>query len=120
MSIEERDELVSILLEELGLEECADVLVGGELIPGISGGQRKRTSVGVDLITSPSVVFLDEPTSGLDSYSAYSVCQLLKKVANAGATVGCTIHQPSSEVFALFDYVILLPLPFSSSIRFHL
>lgn len=60
-------------------------MVGGELIKGISGGERKRTSVGVELVVKPALVFLDEPTSGLDSYSAVQLCQVLKKVANAGA-----------------------------------
>ena len=108
LSNEARGDLVETMLEELGLTECADVLVGGELITGISGGQRKRTSVGVDLITNPSMVFLDEPTSGLDSFSAHALVTLLKRVALAGSTVACTIHQPSSEVFDLFDTVILM------------
>jgi len=55
-------------LKELGIEDCADVLIGGELIKGISGGQRKRTSVGVEIVTKPSLLFLDEPTSGLYYY----------------------------------------------------
>jgi energy-coupling factor transporter ATP-binding protein EcfA2 len=82
--------------------------VGGELIKGISGGERKRTSVGVELVTKPALVFLDEPTSGLDSFSAVQLCQVLKKVANAGASVLFTIHQPSSEIFNSFDRLILM------------
>lgn len=74
--------LVDRMLEELGLTDCADTIVGGALIKGISGGQRKRTSVGVELVTKPALVFLDEPTSGLDSFSAVQLCQVLKKVAN--------------------------------------
>jgi len=105
---EERAALVAQVLADLGLAECADTYVGGPLAQGISGGQRKRTSIGVDLITSPEMLFLDEPTSGLDSTSARSVVQLLHAVASAGATVACTIHQPSSEVFHLFDSVVLL------------
>jgi ABC-2 type transporter len=95
-------------LEELGLTDCADTMVGGALIKGISGGQRKRTSVGVELVTKPALVFLDEPTSGLDSFSAVQLCQVLKKVANAGASVLFTIHQPSSEIFNSFDSLILM------------
>lgn len=57
--------LTDHVLRELGLEECADTIVGGELLRGISGGERKRTSVGVELVTKPSIVFLDEPTSGM-------------------------------------------------------
>lgn len=62
---DEIDRLVSNLLTDLGLDVCADTLIGGALIKGISGGQRKRTSVGIELITDPALIFLDEPTSGL-------------------------------------------------------
>jgi hypothetical protein len=96
------------MLSELGLIDCADTIVGGALIKGISGGQRKRTSVGVELVTKPALVFLDEPTSGLDSFSAVQLCQVLKKVANAGSSVLFTIHQPASEIFNSFDHLILL------------
>lgn len=101
-------EIVESLLEDLGLMVCADVMIGGPLIKGISGGQKKRTSVGVELITNPSLLFLDEPTSGLDSYSAYSLVSLLRTVADSNTAILCTIHQPSSEVFFLFDLVIFM------------
>jgi ABC-type multidrug transport system ATPase subunit len=104
----EIDELVNRMLSELGLSSCADTIVGGPLIKGISGGERKRTSVGVELVVKPAMVFLDEPTSGLDSWSAVQVCEVLKKVATAGASVLFTIHQPSSEIFNSFDHLILL------------
>lgn len=105
---EELDNLTERMLGELGLTSCADTLVGGPLLKGISGGERKRTSVGVELVVRPALVFLDEPTSGLDSFSAVQLCQVLKKVANAGASVLFTIHQPSSEIFSSFDHLILL------------
>ena len=105
---EDLDQLTERMLEELGLTKCADTIVGGELIKGISGGERKRTSVGVELVTKPALVFLDEPTSGLDSYSAVQLCQVLKKVANAGSSVLFTIHQPASEIFNSFDHLILM------------
>jgi len=105
---EQLDTLTTRMLEELGLTDCADTICGGALIKGISGGQRKRTSVGVELVTKPALVFLDEPTSGLDSFSAVQLCQVLKKVANAGSSVLFTIHQPSSEIFNSFDHLILL------------
>jgi ABC-type multidrug transport system ATPase subunit len=63
------------MLAELGLENCADTYVGGALLKGISGGERKRCSVGVELVVRPAMVFLDEPTSGLDSFSAIQLCQ---------------------------------------------
>jgi len=100
--------LTGHMLEELGLSNCADTIIGGELIKGISGGERKRTSVGVELVVKPALVFLDEPTSGLDSFSAVQLIQVLKKVANAGASVLFTIHQPASEVFNEFDQLILM------------
>ena len=103
----EIEKRVTDMLAQLGLNECADTFVGGQLIKGISGGQRKRTSVGVEVITDPTLLFLDEPTSGLDSYSACSLIELLKKVGNKN-TVLCTIHKPSSEVFHMFDKVIFM------------
>lgn len=102
------DKLTERMLRELGLKDCADTIVGGALIKGISGGERKRTSVGVELVVKPALVFLDEPTSGLDSFSAVQLCQVLKKVANAGSSVLFTIHQPSSEIFNSFDHLILM------------
>ena len=104
----ELDSLTNKMLSSLGLEHCADTYCGGALLKGISGGERKRTSVGVELVTKPALVFLDEPTSGLDSFSATQITDLLHKVANAGSTVLFTIHQPSSEVFNSFDHLILL------------
>jgi ABC-type multidrug transport system ATPase subunit len=100
--------LVDRMLQELGLQHCADTVVGGPLLKGISGGERKRTSVGVELVVRPAMVFLDEPTSGLDSFSAVQLCQVLKKVANAGSSVLFTIHQPASEIFSSFDRLILM------------
>jgi len=106
-----RSQLVQLtlrMLDELGLSECADTMIGGRLKKGISGGERKRTSIGVELVVKPTLLFLDEPTSGLDSFSAVQLCQVLKQVANAGATVLFTIHQPSSELFSSFDRLMLL------------
>lgn len=108
MTDDQLSHLTEVMLDELGLSSCADTFVGGPLLKGISGGERKRTSVGVELVVKPVMVFLDEPTSGLDSFSAVQVCQLLKKVARAGAGVMCTIHQPSSRIFREFDHLILL------------
>ena len=75
---------------------------------GISGGERKRTSIGYELITEPTLLLLDEPTSGLDSSTAQRICQMLKKEAQRGMSVMATIHQPSANIFFLFDRVILL------------
>lgn len=100
--------LSDVMIEELGLDDCADTIIGGGLIKGISGGQKKRTSVGVELVVKPSMVFLDEPTSGLDSFSAVQLVQVLHKVADSGASVLFTIHQPPSEIFNSLDHLILL------------
>lgn len=70
---------------------------------GVSGGERKRTSIGVELITDPSLVFLDEPTTGLDSYTAFGVMETLKELAAQGRTIVQTIHQPNSDIFDMFD-----------------
>lgn len=105
---EELTTLTNTMLRELGLETCADTVTGGQLLKGISGGERKRTSVGIELVTQPTIVFLDEPTSGLDSFSALQLVQVLRKVAAAGASVLFTIHQPQSDIFDLFDSLIIM------------
>jgi len=75
---------------------------------GVSGGERKRVSIGFELITNPSLLILDEPTSGLDSTTALKVIKLLKKECRRGMTIIASIHQPSSEVFMKFHRVIVL------------
>mmetsp|Transcript_96922 Transcript_96922/g.211909 ORF Transcript_96922/g.211909 Transcript_96922/m.211909 type:complete len:696 (-) Transcript_96922:403-2490(-) len=104
----ERQALVGSMLDTLGLRKCADTIAGNALLKGISGGERKRCSVGIELITDPKLIFLDEPLSGLDSYAAYTLVQALKDLAESGVPVLCTVHQPSSEIFAMFDDVVVL------------
>lgn len=101
-------QILDDLLKSLGLSKCADTMVGNELIKGISGGERKRTAVGAELITNPQITFLDEPTSGLDTSAAYNVISVLKQLTVLRQSVLCTIHQPSSEIFQLFDKAIFL------------
>ena len=102
-------ELVEKMLKDLGLEKCADTCIGDDMIRGVSGGEKKRTCVGIELIMKPKLIFLDEPTSGLDSYAAHNVVMRLKDLAaNDGCNVLCTIHQPSSEVFHLFNRVMVV------------
>lgn len=96
------------MLEELGLTNVKDVLIGSAMQKTISGGERKRTAIGVELITDPSLILLDEPTSGLDSFKALQIVKLLDRQAKKGKTVISTIHQPSSEAFATFDRLILM------------
>lgn len=103
-----KDERVTELVELLGLSHIADSIIGKEGRRGISGGERKRVSIGVELITSPDVLFLDEPTSGLDSSTALSIITLLNKLTQKGMIVVCSIHQPRSNIFSEFDKVLLL------------
>ncbi|ETM36815.1 hypothetical protein L914_16563 [Phytophthora nicotianae] len=98
-------------VEEI-VDECLDLLdlrgVAGQLIRGSSSEQLKRLTLGVELAAQPSVLFLDEPTSGLDARAAKALMDGVRKVADTGRTVICTIHQPSTEVFLLFDTLLLL------------
>lgn len=99
---------VKTLIARLGLEKCKDTIVGGFYLKGLSGGERKRTSIGYELVTNPRVLLLDEPTSGLDSSTALSIGKLLKREAKRGVAVLCTIHSPSSELIMTFDKCIVL------------
>ncbi len=85
------------MTKRMKLEKCMDTLVGGVLLKGISGGEKKRCSIAFELMSDPQVIFLDEPTSGLDSLTSYIICSELKKLAkNHNKTVIMTIHQPNS------------------------
>lgn len=114
VTAEERNNLVEDIIESLGLGKVRNSLVGSELIRGLSGGEKKRVAIGVEIVSSPSVLFLDEPTSGLDSFSAWKVVRILNALAGrlpgsqSKCTVLCSIHQPSSEVFREFSHLILL------------
>jgi len=101
-------ERVDLLINQLGLQHCRKTLVGSPLIRGLSGGEKKRTSIAVELVTNPSVIFFDEPTSGLDSFNAEKIVKLLVSQAKLGKTIISTIHQPNSECFASFDRILLL------------
>ncbi|KAG0085172.1 hypothetical protein BGZ92_009204 [Podila epicladia] len=108
LSKRERHAKVEEILDLIGLRECADVMVGSIENSGISGGQRRRVSIGMQLVIEPACLFLDEPTSGLDAVTAMSVVQTLKTVAACGRTVVCTIHQPRYDIWKEFDNVVLL------------
>ncbi|KAH3715726.1 protein white-like [Dreissena polymorpha] len=106
---ERRIERVDEVIKELGLTKCQDNIIGNPgRIKGISGGEMRRLSFASEFLTNPPLLFCDEPTSGLDSYMAENIVQTLQQTAKRGKTVICTIHQPSSEVFALFDHVIVM------------
>lgn len=99
---------VEKIIQELGLSKAADTFIGSELVRGVSGGERRRAAVGVELVTDPSLIFLDEPTTGLDSFNALNVMASLRHLAKNGRTIVTTIHQPRSSIFHLFDMLCLI------------
>ncbi|MCB0763549.1 MAG: ATP-binding cassette domain-containing protein, partial [Flavobacteriales bacterium] len=101
-------ERVLRMLQTLGLYETKDLKVGSPLEKTISGGQRKRVNIALELIREPSVLFVDEPTSGLSSRDSENIMDLLKELALKGRLVFVVIHQPSSEIFKLFDRLLLM------------
>ncbi|KAK7113491.1 broad substrate specificity ATP-binding cassette transporter ABCG2-like isoform X2 [Littorina saxatilis] len=105
---EEREARVDQVVLELGLGGCANTKVGNEFIRGVSGGERKRCNIGMELIIQPPVLFLDEPTTGLDASTANAVMLLLQKLAHKGRTIVFSIHQPRYSIYRLFDSVVLL------------
>ncbi|WP_436514414.1 ATP-binding cassette domain-containing protein [Ekhidna sp. To15] len=104
----ELNELVNRTLESLGLTEAKDLKVGNPLQKTISGGQRKRLNIGLELLREPSVLFVDEPTSGLSSRDSENIMDLLKELSLRGKMVFVVIHQPSSEIFKMFDKLLIL------------
>jgi len=98
---------VEQLIDELGLRSARDTLIGDDRHKGVSGGERKRVSVGVEIIGDPSIVFLDEPTSGLDAFQAQNVMRMLTGLVKRGRTVVVSIHQPRSSIYAMFDRLLL-------------
>lgn len=116
MKNHEKNERINMVIKELGLEKVADSKVGTQFTRGVSGGERKRTSIGMELITDPSILFLDEPTTGLDSSTANAVLLLLKRMSKQGRTIIFSIHQPRYSIFKLFDSLTLLA---SGKLMFH-
>ncbi|XP_060043771.1 broad substrate specificity ATP-binding cassette transporter ABCG2 isoform X1 [Erinaceus europaeus] len=116
MDSREKNERIDKIIKELGLDKVADSKVGTQFIRGVSGGERKRTSIGMELITDPSILFLDEPTTGLDSSTASAVLLLLKRMSRQGRTIIFSIHQPRYSIFKLFDSLTLLA---SGRLMFH-
>ncbi len=101
-------EMVAIVLTSFGLIETAHLKVGSPLDKTISGGQRKRLNIALELIREPSVLFVDEPTSGLSSRDSENIMDLLKELALKGKLVFVVIHQPSSDIFKMFDKLMIL------------
>lgn len=96
------------LLADLGLSETRDLKVGSPLEKTISGGQRKRLNIALELIREPSVLYVDEPTSGLSSRDSENIMDLLKELALKGKLIFVVIHQPSSDIFKMFDKLMIL------------
>ncbi|KAK1164718.1 broad substrate specificity ATP-binding cassette transporter ABCG2-like [Acipenser oxyrinchus oxyrinchus] len=116
-SAEDKKLKVNAVIRELSLQDCADTKIvfslfskhiGTDFIRGISGGERKRCSIGMELITSPSLIFLDEPTTGLDANTANSLMRLLHTISRKGKTVIFSIHQPRYSIFQQFDHMTLM------------
>ncbi|XP_027177216.1 ABC transporter G family member 6 [Coffea eugenioides] len=99
---------VQALIEQLGLRSAAKTVIGDEGHRGVSGGERRRVSIGIDIIHDPVLLFLDEPTSGLDSTSAYMVVKVLQRIARSGSIVIMSIHQPSYRILNVLDRLIFL------------
>ncbi|KAK1265044.1 ABC transporter G family member 6 [Acorus gramineus] len=103
-----KKERVQALIERLGLQSAANTIIGDEGHRGVSGGERRRVSIGIDIIHDPIVLFLDEPTSGLDSTSAFMVVQVLQRIARSGSIVIMSVHQPSYRILGLLDRLLFL------------
>ena len=101
-------EKVNQTLQDLGLYEARNLKVGSPLEKTISGGQRKRLNIGLELIREPSVLFVDEPTSGLSSRDSENIMDLMKELARKGKLLFVVIHQPSSDIYKMFDKMIIL------------
>jgi len=107
-SNEAKRDKVDNVIDQLGLTECANTFVGNEFVRGVSGGERKRVNIGMEMILDPPVLFLDEPTTGLDANTANSLILLLYKLALDGRNIIMSIHQPRYSIFSMFDRLILL------------
>ncbi|XP_047063350.1 ABC transporter G family member 1-like [Lolium rigidum] len=101
-------ERVDALLDQLGLSDAADTMIGDESHRGVSGGERRRVSIGTDIVHDPILLFLDEPTSGLDSSSALMVVHVLRNIALSGSVVVLTIHQPSARILGILGQLLFL------------
>lgn len=103
-----KTERINNVIQTLRLESVADNRVGDEGTRGVSGGERKRTALATELVTGPSILFLDEPTTGLDSNTSLEVVRILADLCLTNMTVICSIHQPRSQIFQIFDQLMLL------------
>ena len=105
---DEKVRRVDAILTKLSLVKAADTIIGDARRRGISGGERKRLSIGCELLSDPQLLFLDEPTSGLDSFAAQQVVAALRLLTDEGTTVVMSIHQPRGSIYRMFDDLVLL------------
>jgi ATP-binding cassette subfamily G (WHITE) protein 2 len=111
---EERKTRVEDVITNMGLNDVRHQIIGSDMKQSISGSERKRLCVGMQLLTRPQLLFLDEPTTGLDSVTAFDLLQTLQSLAygkfqqQQPVTIVCSIHQPQSKIFNLFDAIVLL------------
>jgi ABC-type multidrug transport system ATPase subunit len=108
MSADEKIRRAEEVLLKMGLKDCANNVIGNELVKGISGGEKRRVTIAIQLLTDPKVLLLDEPTSGLDAFTAQSIMEIFHGLANEGRTVILAIHQSRSDLWPLFQNVLLL------------
>lgn len=109
LSYKEKIQKVDEVIADLSLAKCQNTIIGVTgRIKGLSGGEKKRLSFASEALTDPSLLLCDEPTSGLDSFMAHNVLQVLKNLAQKDKTIILTIHQPSSEIFGMFDKLLLM------------
>ncbi|CAI5478254.1 unnamed protein product [Closterium sp. Yama58-4] len=102
--VERADENITLM----GLDKCRNTIIGGPDLRGVSDGERKRVSIGHEILIDPSMLLLDEPTSSLDSSTALRMVQVIQNLAKSGRTVVTSIHQPSSQIFNSFDKLLLI------------
>ena len=100
--------IVDEVMDILELTPLQDLIIGNATLLGLSPSQLKRVNIGCELVANPAILFLDEPTTGLDSRAAQTVMRVVRRIARSGRSVICTIHQPSAELFYLFDRLVLL------------
>jgi ABC-type multidrug transport system ATPase subunit len=110
LPMEQIEQRVKHLLKQMRIEKCQNTRIGNNLERGVSGGERKRTSIAVELLSDSPILFLDEPTTGLDSFNAYEVVNTLNELCLENKMVIFTIHQPASEIFELISNICILAL----------
>ena len=108
LSKSEKQQRAESVLLKMGLRDCADNLIGSDMVKGISGGEKRRVTIAVQILTDPRILFLDEPTSGLDAFTASSIVEVLRGLAQEGRNIILTVHQSRSDLFQYFNNVLLL------------